>query len=172
MDKLLYDRFVIDFKTWIKTLNKICKEHNNTELIPVIKQALVDAKDRIPQKEQSAAGFNNFETEADIKGMSNYDLGKACLTFADDSIESGGVWQDGNDVTYRTTVTNTDVYAPILLSDYMVNMYRVREKAKPYIMIFDIKVDTDDTSNDPFVQQMNTVFSEYFPEVVVNISKA
>ena len=44
MEKVLYDRFVIDFKTWIKTLRKLCKEHNNTELIPSIKKALVNAK--------------------------------------------------------------------------------------------------------------------------------
>lgn len=167
MEKVLYDRFVIDFKTWIKTLRKLCKEHNNTELIPSIKKALVNAKDKVPQKEQSAAGFNDFETEADIMGMSDYALGKVCLTFADDSIDSGGVWDDGSRIIYRSKVKNTSLFYPILLSDYLINIYRATFDIKNRALVFEIKVDSDEGDKDPFVYQMNTIFKEYFPEVEI-----
>lgn len=162
------NRYTGNFIAWIGNLKELCIEHDDFELIPLIKETLLNAKKYLPQEVQERSGLINFHTLEDMRDMSDWDFGKICMYFSSASIYNTKVLRDSdkNRYIYVASVDNTGLFYPLLMADFLVNtkVFKETNDASSFVIaIMEVK----ESDDNPFVRSMKTVFNDYFKDVPV-----
>ena len=167
LERTSLNRYTENFIAWIINLKELCKERDDTELIPFIKETLFNAKKVLPPEVLERSGLGKCRTLEDMKNMSDLDFGKICMYFASASIYSTKVLRDTekNRYIYVASVDNTGLFYPLLMADFLVNtkVFKEADDTPFVIAIMEVK----ESDDDPFVYLMNTVFKEYYRNVPV-----
>lgn len=165
MEVTSLNRFTTNHISWLGNLLELCKNREDDELLPLIKETLYDAKQFLPKSAQERSGLAKYSTIQEINEMENWDFGKICLYFASTSIYNTKVLKNDKKYIYYAKVDNTVLFYPLLFADFLVNTKVFKDCDN---IEFVIVIDEADNDNDPFVYIMKTAFKEYYKDVPVH----